>query len=207
MKKALILLMSVLLAISLFASCGKETNKTDNSQTDTTVINAVYPVDCTVNLHNEKQAKYLQKDADKLPFGVNGKKELSRPEAVEFGWTPYKNNVEEFVVSISKNEDMSDSVTYTADTNSLTVYNLEIDTEYYWTVSADKEISTVSKFKTSSDAPRMLYVDGITNVRDIGGWVTENGTRTKQGLIYRCGRLNESADNGCSVIITENGKK
>lgn len=53
----------------------------------------------------------------------------------------------------------------------------------------------------------MLYVDGITNVREIGRWITENGTRTNQGLIYRCGRLNESADNGCSVIITESGKE
>lgn len=207
MKKIIILLMSLVLTISLFTSCDTEKNNVDDSQMDTSVINAIYPVDCAVSLHNEKQTKYLKKDAGKLPFGVNGKKELSRPEPIEFSWTPYKNNVDEFIISISKNEDMSDSVTYTANENSLSVYNLEIDTEYYWTVSANEKTSTVSKFKTSSDAPRVLYVDGITNVRDIGGWVTENGTRTKQGLIYRCGRLNESADNGCSVIITETGKK
>lgn len=207
MKKTLILLMSVIMIITLFTGCYAEKNKADNSQTDASAINAVYPVDCTVRLLNEKQAKYLKKDADSLPFGVNGKKELSRPEAVEFSWTYSGNDIDKFVLSISKNEDMSNSVTYTSDENSLSVYNLEIDTEYYWTVSTNEEISTVSKFETSSEAPRMLYVDGVTNVRDIGGWITENGTRTRQGIIYRCGRLNESADNGCSVIITESGKK
>ncbi len=207
MKRTIILLIAAILTIALLTGCNAEKNKADNSQTDAYAINTVYPVDCTVSLLNEKQAKYLKKDADRLPFGVKGKKELSRPEAVEFSWTHSGNDIDEFVLSISKNEDMSNAVTYTSDENSLSVYNLEIDTEYYWTVSTNEEISTVSKFETSSDAPRMLYVDGITNVRDIGGWITENGTRTKQGLIYRCGRLNESADNGCSVIITESGKK
>lgn len=207
MKRTLVFLMSVVMIITLFTGCDAEKNKVNNPQMGTSAINTVYPVDCTVRLLNEKQAKYLKKDADSLPFGVNGKKELSRPEAVEFSWTYSGNDIDKFVLSISKNEDMSNSVTYTSDENSLSVYNLEIDTEYYWTVSTNEEISTVSKFETSSEAPRMLYVDGVTNVRDIGGWITENGTRTRQGIIYRCGRLNESADNGCSVIITESGKK
>ena len=207
MKRTIILLIAAILTIALLTGCNAEKNKADNSQTDASAIKTVYPVDCTVSLLNEKQAKYLKKDADRLPIGVKGKKELSRPEAVEFSWTHSGNDINEFVLSISKNEDMSNAVTYTSDENSLSVYNLEIDTEYYWTVSTNEKISTVSKFETSSDAPRMLYVDGITNVRDMGGWIIENGTRTNQGLIYRCGRLNESADNGCSVIITESGKK
>ena len=207
MKRTIILLIAAILTIALLTGCNAEKNKSDNSQTDASAIKTVYPVDCTVSLLNEKQAKYLKKDADRLPIGVKGKKELSRPEAVEFSWTHSGNDINQFVLSISKNEDMSNAVTYTSDENSLSVYNLEIDTEYYWTVGTNEKISTVSKFETSSDAPRMLYVDGITNVRDMGGWIVENGTRTNQGLIYRCGRLNESADNGCSVIITESGKK
>ena len=84
MKKTLILLMSVIMIITLFTGCDAEKNKADNSQTDASAINAVYPVDCTISLLNEKQAKYLQKDAGKLPFGVNGKKELSRPALLRY---------------------------------------------------------------------------------------------------------------------------
>ena len=57
MKKTLILLMSVMLIISLFTSCGTRKSN-DSSHTDTSVINTIYPVDCTVSLHNKKQSKY-----------------------------------------------------------------------------------------------------------------------------------------------------
>ena len=46
----------------------------------------------------------------------------------------------------------------------------------------------------------------ITNVRDLGGWKTENGKRTKQNLIFRCGRLNESSAKEPVIEITDEGK-
>lgn len=64
MKRTLILLITAILTVTLFTCCDAEKNKTDNSQTDASAINTVYPVDCTVSLLNEKQAKYLKKDAD-----------------------------------------------------------------------------------------------------------------------------------------------
>ncbi len=203
MKKLLSFLLPVLLAFTLFTGC----NNKNTTESSTALIEAVYPVDCLVSLHTEMQSKYLLKNADRLPFGINGKKEESYPEAVELSWMYGEDEVAEFVVSISKNEDMTNSKTYTTAERKLSLYNLELATDYYWTVSVNGETSEISKFTTSGDAPRFICVDGITNVRDIGGWLTEDGTRTKQGLIYRCGRLNESADNGCSVIITEAGKK
>ncbi len=203
MKKMLSFLLPVLLAFTLFTGCDNK-NVAENSDT---LIEAVYPVDCLVSLHTEKQSKYLLKNAAKLPFGINGKKEQSYPEAVELSWMYGEDEVTEFVVSISKNGDMTNSKTYTTVERKLSLYNLELATDYYWTVSVDGNTSETSKFTTNGDAPRFIFVDGITNVRDIGGWLTEDGTRTKQGIIYRCGRLNESADNGCSVIITEAGKK
>lgn len=200
-KKTSILLLSVILVFSLFAGCdGKQAVQSAES------IQAIYPVDCSVSLHTEKQDKYFTKKADKLPFGINGKKENSRPEAVQLRWE-YGVQETEFTVSLSKSENMQQSVTYTVTGQELALYNLELDTEYYWTVSADGKTSGVASFTTDGDAPRFIYADGITNVRDIGGWITESGIRTRQGLIYRCGRLNESEDNGCAVMITEDGRR
>jgi protein-tyrosine phosphatase len=48
----------------------------------------------------------------------------------------------------------------------------------------------VQQFTTTAAAPRNLYVDGVTNVRDLGGWKAGDKT-VKQGLVYRGGRLNE----------------
>lgn len=205
MKKLLSILLSLLFIISIFTSCGAE--KKNLVETDDIITN-IYPANCEVSIHTEKQAKYLENSFDKLPLGVKGKKELSYPEAIEFEWKYNGNKTEntEYILNISENADMSNPITYTSATESVSVYNLKIATSYYWTVTTGNETSKIYEFTTDGTAPRNLYVDGITNVRDIGGWVTENGTRTNQGLLYRCSRLNNSQDNGCDVIITENGK-
>ena len=84
--------------------------------------------------------------------------------------------------------------------------------DYYWQVEAMLEngntsLSPVSAFKTAATCPRMIFVEGVTNVRDMGGWQTESGKTVKQGLLYRCGRLNKSSSSQINAEITENGKK
>ncbi len=208
MKKLISVLLPILFVISIFTSCDINTDKKSFVATDDIITN-IYPVDCEVSIHTEKQKKYLSKDYDSLPFGVKGKKELSRPEAIEFHWeyNGEKTDNTEYILNISENKDMSNPITYTTIEQTVYVYNLKIATKYYWTITIGDEISKIYDFDTEGEAPRNLYVDGITNVRDIGGWVTENGTRTNQGLLYRCSRLNNSRDNGCGVIITEDGKR
>lgn len=206
MKKLISIMLSLLLIISAFTGCGINSKKNLVATND--IITNIYPADCEVSIHTKKQARYLNNSYDKLPIGVKGKKEQSHPQAVEFQWeyTGEKSENTEFVLNISENKDMSNPMTYTTTEKNFSVYNLKIATTYYWTVTVNNETSDVYKFTTENTAPRNLYVDGVTNVRDIGGWMTENGTRTKQGLIYRCARLNESVDNGGGIIITENGK-
>ncbi len=208
MKKLISLLLSILFVISVFTSCSVNT-KTQSIITTNDIITNIYPANCEVSIHTKKQLKYLGNDYDKLPFGVKGKKELSHPEPITFEWeyVAKKDKNDKYILKISENKDMSNSMIFISDTDSVTVYNLKIATKYYWTVSSGENTSWIYEFTTDSNAPRNLYVEGITNVRDIGGWLTENGIRTRQGLIYRCARLNESIDNGSGIIITENGKK
>jgi protein-tyrosine phosphatase len=37
----------------------------------------------------------------------------------------------------------------------------------------------------------MIYIDGVTNVRDIGGMVNKDGLMVRQGLYYRSGEFND----------------
>lgn len=208
MKKSLSILILILFIMSIFTACGINTNKKDLLSTNNDIITNVYPANCEVSIHTDKQAKYLDSDYDKLPFGVKGEKEQSHPNAITFEWdyVAEKSEETEYILTISENADMSNPMTFTSKTENIAVYNLKIATKYYWTVTWGEKTSDIYSFTTENTAPRNLYVDGITNVRDIGGWVTEDGKRTNQGLIYRCGRLNNSKDNGCGVIITEDGK-
>ncbi len=211
MKKVFSIFLSVILAVSMLAGCsnGYKNNTAVTNSTAGDVIEMVYPVDTSVDFHTKKQLKFLNKSTLSTFLYTNGKKENSRPEAIEFEWV-YNNDKTadtEYVINISENENMENAVTYTSSSESLSVYNLKIASSYYWTVSVDGNESDVCEFKTSDITPRNLYVDGVTNVRDLGGRVTESGSRTKQGLIFRCGRLNESSAESPVIEITEAGKK
>lgn len=211
MKKVLSMVLSVLLVATMFAGCNNTANNFNavvENSTAGDVIEMVFPVDTVADAHTKKQLKFLNSSTLSTTLYTNGKKENSRPEAVEFEWVYNGDKAAdtEYVVNISESENMENAVSYTTSSESLSVYNLKIATSYYWTVSVDGNESAVCEFKTADIAPRNLYVDGITNVRDLGGRVTESGNRTKQGLIFRCGRLNESSAETPVIEITETGK-
>lgn len=201
-KSCSVLLVLVLLA-GLFAGC---TQAQPAAQADA-VLFAVSPVEETVDLHTFGQKTFLSGPNALLSLYAGGQKEKSRPLAVEFSWTYAGDAKDGFTLSLSENADMTDSVTYTTNETQLSVYNLKIGTTYYWTVSTADAQSAVASFTTSDQAPRNLYVDGVTNVRDLGGWETQNGSRTKQGMIYRCGRLNESDTDTVNIEITDSGRQ
>lgn len=212
-KKSIAVVLALLLAMSVFAGCGSTKDPTANGGTDivgtASEIAALSPADETVELHTEKQSKFLNGKYRSAYLYANGTKEKSRPEPVEFRWAyaQAQAGVTQYTLSISESPDMQNAMSCTTGEQSILVYNLKIATTYYWTVTADGKTSEPVQFATAGDAPRNLYVDGVTNVRDLGGWMTESGTRTKQGMLFRCGRLNESSAKTVNIEITEAGKK
>ncbi len=163
-----------------------------------------------VVLHTDLQEAYLQNDYNSATDYAGGTQELSRPKAVRFSWTvsPSVSYVT-YSLKLSKSPDMTDAETFTSTSTSLSVYNLEIGRTYYWQVDFTKNSQTttspVSSFTTENLAPRNLYIDGITNVRDIGGYTTLDGKVVRQGRIYRCSKLNENTST--KSLITSEGKK
>lgn len=211
MKKVFAVLLAVLMTMTMFSACSSnpaEENSGQSISTSTKTIEAVYPTNhSVVEIHTKKQKSGLEKSNSLMALYTHGKKELSRPEPVEFRWEcGISDENAEYVLNISENENMAESVSYYTSAESMEVYNLKVGTTYYWTVTIDETTSSVEEFTIDSTCPRNLYVDGITNVRDLGGWDTENGTKVKQGLLFRCGRLNESSAETATIEITEAGK-
>lgn len=145
----------------------------------------------SVSFHTEAQAAYLSGDFNNISPYAAGVAELSRPNAVKFTWTDERVK-DAYTITISETADFAQKLTYTSSTNSLEVYNLKIGTKYFWRVSDGNGMSDTASFVTSDVCPRNLYVDGVTNFRDVGGWMTESGKSVKQGLLIRGGRLNAS---------------
>ena len=112
-----------------------------------------------------------------------------------------------YTVLLSTERDYSDAKTYNvpAENCSVAVNNLLKAQTYYVKVMADGTSSAVeTSFTTTDLGPRVMTVDGVYNVRDMGGYVTASGKTTKQGLIYRGGALSPSADYP-NVQITASG--
>jgi protein-tyrosine phosphatase len=59
----------------------------------------------------------------------------------------------------------------------------------------------MGQFKTT-DTPRILSIDGLYNVRDIGNWKTDSGKRIKQGLLIRGTEMDGAAE---SIYHLTNG--
>ncbi len=95
------------------------------------------------------------------------------------------------IVYLSETESFAESRHYIArNMNSVTADNLKRGTKYYWYVERDNgEVSQTFSFETSEAQPRTVNVEGISNTRDIGGYLTSNGKIVKQGMVYRAAAL------------------
>ena len=75
---------------------------------------------------------------------------------------------------------------------SVKVYGLYTGKQYYCgariVLSNGETQELYSSFQTAA-TPRILYIDGIVNVRDIGGWQAADGALIRQGLLYRGSEL------------------
>ena len=100
-----------------------------------------------------------------------------------------------FTVKVADNAGLENAKEYTAGGTFVTVNNLYRNAVYYWQVEEKTSgvKSEVLSF-TTGDYVRMLTVRGesyrISNVRDMGGTLVEDGRRIKQGLIFRGSELN-----------------
>ena len=135
------------------------------------------------------------------------------PKPVEIRWE-YAGKAESFTVSLSLRPDMSDAAVFvcgeecrTGTGYVLPVYNLLIGETYYYTVSAGGYTSNIHSFTVEDEAPRNLFVEGVDNIRDVGGWRTEDGGRVRQGMIYRSAHPNDEHRTVGSgeMLITEAG--
>ncbi len=122
--------------------------------------------------------------------------DCSFPKEIEFEWEADG----ESTLQISESETFN--VCYSKlGNNTEKVENLKCGTRYFWRVICRDEISDTFYFDTSDRYPRFIKIDGITNVRDCGGWKTVSGKRIKQGLLYRGSEMNSH------IFISEKGLK
>ena len=143
---------------------------------------------------------------DSPSYNNNGiRKDL--PKAVPIKLTSAIDTASTFFVS--ENADFSDAWSYTIakGVDSIDIYNLIPGRLYNWKVEYPNEDGTIAQaesgqFKTTGTL-RMLKIDNIFNVRDMGGWPTESGYPMKYGKIVRGSRMNVNGKT--TKMITDDG--
>lgn len=154
----------------------------------------------TVPTLNPTQKAYLKMSREeRIKFFVSEeqRKKLREggfyPQPVKLQWN-CGNAGHAHQVIISESPKFTDAVAFTVNSSELSLDNFKIAQKYYWRVAGpDGEASPVGEFTTEAIAPRLLRIETLWNVRDLGGRIGRDGRRVKQGLIYRSGGLNNNS--------------
>ena len=139
-------------------------------------------------------------------WSANSRSDTSVPIELSYvvSGLPKGEKIASAVFQVSETDDFTDAPTLQPQkgAKSVLVYNLKRDTQYQYRVILTTESGTrviaQSSFWTA-DNPRMLFVDGVYNVRDIGGWKTTSGKTVQQGLLYRGSELDGRVESKYSV--------
>lgn len=164
-----------------------------------------YGIESTVNIHTESQDQYLQGKYSAIGKFADGTQEFSRPQEITIDWSGWENAGNTDILMLGTQEDFSDAILIPAEGTSAAVGNLRLGTTYYWKIVNAVGESETSQFHTASGIVRNIYVDGVTNVRDLGGYPTTDGREVRQGMIYRSARLNQDDTATVTPEITEKG--
>ena len=165
----------------------------------------VYPYTANVKAYLEAGA-----GADVVQF-MNGAADQHEDITVEWDFFGI-DKVSYVTLEYSLNEDMSDaaSITLMNTTVKRKLPNLYRAAKYYVRVTAvcdEGTFTDTSSFTTASLGPRVLNVGGLYgNVRDLGGYVTEDGHTVLQDKAFR-GSSPDDCINADRIMFNSAGKK
>ena len=208
MKKYIPIL--ALLNVFTLTMCAKPVPNEVNISTD--------ELPSTFSVHTTAQVELLtSSDMDHLVGSdvMYGRRSLSKPNPLHLSWSESNDinqDADRYEVLVSEDNSFTNPIKYTVTDKSLDIYNLKINTPYYFRVDSihgkASFPSSVLTYTIEDVAPRNIYIDGVENVRDLGGWTLDNGKTYKQGLIYRTGQFNYGGGlNTYQSAPTEQGLK
>ena len=112
------------------------------------------------------------------------------PAAIRLAWT---DGTAPYAVVVRRVPDGRVFLSTKTDRREVAVDSLEIAREWEWTVTDATGACAARRFRTEDRAPRLIRIEGVPNVRDLGGRIGLDGRRIRQGLLFRSAGLNNNA--------------
>lgn len=153
------------------------------------LINPLYPLDNqTISLANEDVAEF----AMNYTFASSSKyvKDYDHYDSndyVALSWS-VSEEANYYIVEFSEHSNLSDASFYLTNKTSFDVDGVYAGKTYYWKVNAYYESKIIQSrtFTLHTLAiPTTIYLESVGNLRDLGGIVTEDNKRIKNGLVFR----------------------
>ena len=202
----LVVLIGVVTAFEIIDATRKNDSLVDNGGITESTLN-VELINSDGILVKEAVRKYLLTDllnsynsnALLSSFSYNeGRLDEQVPVSIKFS-TKYGNAIL-YKIELADNEKFTNArISYFEGTSGKYSFeHLYTNTEYFYRVTVcttNGVESSTGRFKTA-DTPRILSIEGLSNVRDIGNWKTDSGKRIKQGLLIRGTELDGAVENG-----------
>ena len=195
-----------LLLISLLTSC-------TTYKVPSTCDFELTPIENKISLYTDLQKEFFDSEnPDEFIQNHLGQLQtnVSSPRGINFKWNDINDtnvNADKYVVYISEDENFSSAWKKETTNKEIEIKNFKLDETYYWKVEGHYHdevfTSDVSSFTTDKGFARNLYVEGVKNIRDIGGYQIGENKYIKQGLIYRSAEFNGATFNS---IPSEYGK-
>ena len=157
----------------------------------TTDLNAAQEIHTTAQkTYLEYTGEYLNYPVSSLPSGTEWN---SDPLPAKLAWeytAPEGKTVYKYAVTFGQKSDLSDGFRVEGSTaKNINLQNVFLGKNYFKVIaklSDNSEVeSEIMSFNVTTQAPRNIKIDGMTNCRDMGGRTTVGGGKVKQGMIYR----------------------
>lgn len=160
------------------------------------------------DFHTPLQYAYLNDpNLENVEAYAKGVAELSRPNAITLDFSADVEDSDSYVIQYADNADFLDAVTVTGLTGKVYgVYDLKLGQKVYWrggVSEADLASNPVHELTVVTQGPRNLYIDGMSNVRDIGGYASSlvEGGVIRQGLYFRGANPEKITKNGKQEML------
>ena len=163
------------------------------------VITVVSPANkSVVSVDNEYIADFFENYTPDYSSKFYGLGENLPMNGIKLQWT--SEGAKYYIVYVDSSADFASAEKYTTVKPELTLDYLIPNVDYFWKVkvvkdSGEQTFSRVYNFKMQAYV-RSIKIDGVSNVRDLGGSVTSDGRTVKYGIVYRSAQLEGVTEKG-----------
>ena len=138
------------------------------------------------------------------------------PKPATISWENSRDDALYYTLRVGLKKDLSDAESYLVSETTADIDYLFAAKHYYYQIYAHYDNDEVVKSRVfdfyTADIPRTVYIEGVTNTRDLGGrYVLGGQYQIKQGMVYRGAEVDRElgamTEEGRRVMLYELGIK